>query len=53
MITIVTVVLAAWLLDERLTWTFALGAMLVLAGVYIGALRGRAPLRSAAREAGP
>jgi drug/metabolite transporter (DMT)-like permease len=46
MITIVTVVLAAWLLDERLTWTFALGAMLVLAGVYIGALRGRAPLRS-------
>ncbi|MGH2628942.1 MAG: EamA family transporter, partial [Actinomycetota bacterium] len=49
MITIVTVVLAAWLLDERLTWTFALGAMLVLAGVYVGALRGRAPLGSAGR----
>ena len=41
MITVVTVALAAWLLDERLTWTFALGAFLVLVGVYVGALRGK------------
>jgi drug/metabolite transporter (DMT)-like permease len=41
LITIVTVALGAWLLDERLTWTFALGSLLVLIGVYVGALRAR------------
>ncbi len=35
---IVTVLVAAWLLGERLTPLFALGSLLVLAGVYVGAL---------------
>lgn len=38
---IVTVLVAAWLLGERLTPLFALGSLLVLAGVYIGALMRR------------
>jgi drug/metabolite transporter (DMT)-like permease len=42
LIPIVVVALGVWFLDERLTWTFALGAILVLVGVYVGALRGRA-----------
>ncbi len=41
LIPIVVVALGAWFLDERLTWTFALGAILVLVGVYVGAIRGR------------
>jgi drug/metabolite transporter (DMT)-like permease len=35
----VTVVVAARLHDERITWTFAVGSILVLIGVYFGALR--------------
>lgn len=36
---VVAVFLAAVLLDERITPTFAIGAALVLAGVYLGAIR--------------
>ena len=36
---VVGVVLAAWLLDEPVTPTFAAGAALVLVGVYLGAIR--------------
>ncbi len=39
LIPIVTVLLSAWLDDERLTWGLGLGGLLVLAGVYVGALR--------------
>jgi drug/metabolite transporter (DMT)-like permease len=35
----VTVLLSAWLDDERITASLALGGLLVLAGVYVGALR--------------
>jgi drug/metabolite transporter (DMT)-like permease len=35
----VTVMLSAWLDDERITAGFAIGGLLVLAGVYVGALR--------------
>ncbi|MGH2705510.1 MAG: DMT family transporter, partial [Actinomycetota bacterium] len=38
LIPFVTVVLAAWLLDERVSPLFAVGGALVLAGAYIGAL---------------
>lgn len=41
---IVATSLGAWLADERVTWSFAVGALLVLLGVYVGAL---------ARHAGP
>lgn len=37
LIPFVTVALGAWLLSEKVTWAFATGAALVLAGVYIGA----------------
>lgn len=36
---VVALVLAAWLLDERITPAFGLGAILVLVGVYLGAIR--------------
>jgi drug/metabolite transporter (DMT)-like permease len=36
---VVTVLLSAWLQDERITWAFAAGAILVLIGIYYGALR--------------
>ena len=36
---ITTIVFAAWLLDERLTPYFLLGAVLILAGMYIAARR--------------
>jgi drug/metabolite transporter (DMT)-like permease len=36
---LVTVTLSAWLEDERITWAFAAGSVLVIAGVYFGALR--------------
>jgi drug/metabolite transporter (DMT)-like permease len=36
---LVTVPISAWLQDERISSSFALGTILVLAGVYIGALR--------------
>ncbi|MGH2749618.1 MAG: DMT family transporter [Actinomycetota bacterium] len=39
LIPLVTVVLSAWLQDEQITWVFAMGSMLVLVGVYFGALR--------------
>src|SRR5262245_33206367 len=39
LIPLVAIVLAWWLQDERLTWAFAGGAVLVLIGVYVGALR--------------
>jgi drug/metabolite transporter (DMT)-like permease len=36
---LVAVVLSAWLQDERITWAFAAGSILVVIGVYVGALR--------------
>lgn len=39
LIPLVAIVLAWWLQDEHLTWAFAGGAVLVLIGVYVGALR--------------
>lgn len=36
---LVGIALAAWLFDERITRTFATGSVLVLVGVYLGALR--------------
>jgi drug/metabolite transporter (DMT)-like permease len=40
LIPLVTVVVAAWLQDERITWAFAAGSILVLIGVYFGARQG-------------
>jgi drug/metabolite transporter (DMT)-like permease len=42
LIPLVTVVLSAWLQDETITWAFVAGSILVLCGVYFGALRGSA-----------
>jgi drug/metabolite transporter (DMT)-like permease len=39
----VTVLLAVWLLDERITAALVGGGLFILAGVYVGALRARAP----------
>jgi drug/metabolite transporter (DMT)-like permease len=39
LIPLVAIVLAWWLQDEHLTWAFGGGAVLVLIGVYVGALR--------------
>jgi drug/metabolite transporter (DMT)-like permease len=39
LIPLVAIVLAWWLQDERITWAFAAGSVLVLMGVYAGALR--------------
>jgi drug/metabolite transporter (DMT)-like permease len=39
LIPLVAIVLAWWLQDERITWAFAAGSILVLIGVYVGALR--------------
>lgn len=36
---VVAIVLAAWLLEERITGTFVVGAVLVLVGVYFGAIQ--------------
>lgn len=47
LVPVVTVVLSAWLDDERLTTGLVLGGVLVVAGVYVGALR-RTPLLSGA-----
>jgi drug/metabolite transporter (DMT)-like permease len=43
---LVTLVLAAIFLNEPLTWTIVAGALIVLAGVYVGAFlrKGRAVL---------
>jgi drug/metabolite transporter (DMT)-like permease len=38
LIPLVTVVLSSWLQDERITWTFGAGSILVLIGVYLGVL---------------
>jgi drug/metabolite transporter (DMT)-like permease len=38
-IPIVTVLVSAWLLDEKVTVGLIFGGALVLAGVYLGALR--------------
>lgn len=39
LIPLVTIVLSAWLQDERITGAFVAGSILVLVGVYFGALR--------------
>jgi len=39
---LVTVPVSAWLHDETVTWSFAAGSVLVLAGVYVGALKAQA-----------
>jgi drug/metabolite transporter (DMT)-like permease len=39
LIPIVAILLASWLQDDEITWTFAAGSVLVLIGVYVGALR--------------
>jgi drug/metabolite transporter (DMT)-like permease len=39
LIPLITVALSAWLQDERITWLFAAGSLLVIAGTYFGALR--------------
>lgn len=39
LIPLVTIVLSAWLQDEPITGAFAVGSILVLIGVYFGALR--------------
>jgi drug/metabolite transporter (DMT)-like permease len=39
LIPLVTVALSAWLQEERITWLFAGGSVLVIAGTYFGALR--------------
>ncbi|MGH3028342.1 MAG: hypothetical protein ACRDMW_07295 [Gaiellaceae bacterium] len=39
LIPLVAIVLAWWLQGERTTWAFAAGSVLVLMGVYLGALR--------------
>ncbi|MEX2539878.1 MAG: DMT family transporter [Actinomycetota bacterium] len=39
----ITIVLSAWLDDERIGWGLLFGGVLILAGVYVGALR---PARS-------
>jgi drug/metabolite transporter (DMT)-like permease len=39
LIPIVAILLASWLQDEEITWAFGAGSLLVLIGVYVGALR--------------
>lgn len=39
LIPLVAILLASWLQDEEVTWGFAAGSVLVLMGVYVGALR--------------
>ena len=39
LIPVVAVVLSAWLDDEPIGWSLVLGGILVLGGVYVGALR--------------
>ncbi len=43
LIPLVAIVLSVWLQDERITWAFAVGSVLVLIGVYFGVLRRPAP----------
>jgi drug/metabolite transporter (DMT)-like permease len=44
LIPLVAILLSVLLQDERITWTFAGGAVLVLLGVYFGVLRGDEPV---------
>jgi drug/metabolite transporter (DMT)-like permease len=39
LVPLVGILLAAWLLGERTSSTFAVGALVVLLGVYLGAVR--------------
>jgi drug/metabolite transporter (DMT)-like permease len=39
LVPLVTVAVSAWLQDEPVTWAYAAGSVLVLVGVYVGALR--------------
>lgn len=48
LVPLVTVAVAAWLQDEPVTWAYAAGSVLVLVGVYLGALR-----RPSGAEAAP
>lgn len=50
LIPLVTVVLAAWLQDEPITGAFAVGSILVLIGVYFGALRRPSARRGTTRR---
>ncbi|MFD5325272.1 DMT family transporter [Streptomyces sp. NPDC127092] len=51
---VVTIVVSAWLDDEPLTASLLLGTPLILAGVYVGALRHRpGPARDETREDEP
>ena len=43
LIPLVAILLSVWLQDERITWAFAGGSVLVLLGVYFGVLRGEQP----------
>jgi drug/metabolite transporter (DMT)-like permease len=48
---IVSAVLAAWILDQPITWSLAVGGIVILAGVYVGALsHGKVPAAAAAPE---
>jgi drug/metabolite transporter (DMT)-like permease len=47
---IATVVLAAWLLSERITLNFVMGSILVLVGVWLGALTTALPKTGARRR---
>jgi drug/metabolite transporter (DMT)-like permease len=47
LIPVVTVALSAWLDDEPITAELAVGGLLVLTGVYVGALRARRTERPA------
>jgi drug/metabolite transporter (DMT)-like permease len=38
LVPLVTIVVASWLADERITWQFMLGGTLVVLGVWVGAL---------------
>jgi drug/metabolite transporter (DMT)-like permease len=54
---IVTVIVSAWLLDEPVGWELVAGGVLVIGGVYVGAIRGPeagagAPEAAAAAPAG-
>jgi drug/metabolite transporter (DMT)-like permease len=53
LIPFVTVVLSAWLDDEPLRAGLLLGGLLVLAGVYVGALRPTRRLPTPGEEAPP
>ena len=51
-IPVVTVALSAWLDDEPVDWGLVLGGLLVVAGVYVGALQAPRSARAAQPRAG-